>query len=97
LPDAMLSYMWSKNSETGILFDSRVNGAFSRITSTVQSGGLLIEQTGISYSVNDMELEPSAENMPSLSGIGLAILSGLFAILLLAGLVRRMQNSKSLA
>jgi len=63
----------------------------------VQSGGLLMEQTDISYSVNAMELEPSAVNMPSLSGIGLAILSGVFVILLLAGLVRRMHNSKSLA
>ena len=97
LPDAMLSYMWSKDSSASISFDSFVNGDVSRITATVQSGGLLMEQTGISYSINEMELEPSAENMPSLSGIGLAILSGLFAILLLAGLVRRMQNSKSLA
>jgi len=97
LPDAMLDYMWSKNSESVIGFDSYVNGELSRITSTVLSGGLLMEQTGISYSVNELSLEPSAENMPSLSGIGLAILSGLFAILLLAGLVRRMQNSKSLA
>ena len=97
LPDAMLSYMWSKDSSANISFDSRVNGDLSRITATVQSGGLLMEQTGISYSVNELSLEPSAENMPSLSGIGLAILSGLFAILLLVGLVRRMQNSKSLA
>ena len=97
LPDAMLDYMWSKNSSADISFDSRVNGDLSRITATVQSGGLLMEQTDISYSVNAMELEPSAVNTPSLSVIGLAILSGLFAILLLAGLVRRMQGSKSLA
>ena len=97
LPDAMLDYMWSKNSSANISFDSRVNGDLSRITATVQSGGLLMEQTDISYSVNAMELEPSAVNTPSLSVIGLAILSGLFAILLLAGLVRRMQGSKSLA
>jgi len=93
----MLDYMWSKNSSADISFDSRVNGDLSRITATVQSGGLLMEQTDISYSVNAMELEPSAVNTPSLSVIGLAILSGLFAILLLAGLVRRMQGSKSLA
>jgi hypothetical protein len=100
LPDAMLSYMWNKDSSSPIPFNSNVvssdgSGSQSKILASVVSGGLLIEQSSIQYSVNDLELSPSTTPSPAISPIGLTILMGLLAILLAAGVIWRRQPSIS--
>jgi len=100
LPDALLSYMWNKDSSSPINFNSNVvssdgSGSKTKILASVVSGGLLIEQSSIQYSVNDLELSPSTTPSPAISPIGLTILTGLLAIILAAGVIWRRQPAIS--
>jgi hypothetical protein len=100
LPDAMLDYMWNKTSSAAINFDTSIVGSDgvtskSKILASVKSGGLLIEQSGIQYSVNDLELSPSTNPSPAISSLGLAVLASLLAVLLAAGVVWRRQPAIS--
>ena len=100
MPDAMLDYMWNKNSSSAMNFDSNVvssdgSGSKTRILASVVSGGLLIEQSSIQYSVNDLELSPATTPSPAISQIGLTILMGLLAVLLAAGVIWRRQPAIS--
>lgn len=96
MPDALLSYMWNKNSSSSINFDSKVissdgSGSESKILASVVSGGLLIEQTGMQYSVNELELSPSTTPSPAMSWLGFTILTTLLAVLLTARVIWRRQ------
>ena len=94
LPDAMLDYMWNKDSTSAINFTSRTvssdgTTSQSKILSSSVSGGLLIEQTGMHYSVNDMELSPARTPTPAMSWVGLTILATLFAALITGAVMWR--------
>ena len=100
LPDAMLDYMWNKNSSAAINFNTSIVGSDgvtskTKILASVKSGGLLIEQSGIQYSVNDLELSPSTTPSPAVSSLGLTVLTILLAVLLAAGVVWRRQPAIS--
>lgn len=99
LPDAMLSYMWNKDSSSSIHFDARISSSDggnsqSAILASVVSGGLLIEQAGMEYSVNDLELSPATTTASAVSPVGLAILSSVM-LLLIVGVLwgRRFANT----
>ena len=99
MPNDLLEYMWSKNPSQIYRFNSSVAGASSSLTFTQKTNngraGTLMEQTGISYSIHDVEIEPSSAT-PAASKIGLGILAGLLALLLIWTVQRRMRQANLL-
>ena len=86
-PTAMVDYMWGKDGTSPLSFNTEITGddgtaSKSSVAATVTSGGLLVEKTGISYSVNDIELNAQTA-APSISTIGASIAAGLLALIML--------------
>ena len=86
-PTAMVDYMWASDGTEAINFNSKITGddgisSVGNIMSTVTTGGLLVEKTGISYSTNAIELRAQAV-APSLSIIGASFAAGLLGLVML--------------
>ena len=101
MPDQLLEYMWEKSPAMFEKFTSTVGGDDSKITFTETTNGgyngVLMEQTDITFSVKDVEISPEETDSPSVSQIGLGILAGLFALLLVWTIQRRRRTHEPLA
>jgi len=96
MPNDLLEYMWDANTNNIRAFNSSVDGSASSLTftETTNNGraGVLMEQTDISYSVKNVVVNPTTNN-PTVSEIGLAILAGLFALMLVWTIQRKRRRA----
>jgi hypothetical protein len=102
MPDAVLQHMWNVSGASGMVFDMTVTTSggptsTSQLSATVVQGGVLMEHQNFNYSVNQVNLSPTtATPIPAGSEVGLGILAGLFALLLIWAIQRRRRQFGSL-